>query len=132
MSPILFHAFKTPIYQWFQLNKLFMTKTIFKSLKDNAMCIGHHTHLNLIWIDRVQYQDNINELMEALADKQEQKDSKLYGKHNTPKEFAKCQIHLRTRKAYIKENNQQYETNAIGIYVCQQFAMLSLELLHKA
>eukprot|EP00957_Ditylum_brightwellii_P111994 8540709-Ditylum_brightwellii.AAC.1 len=125
MSPILFHVFKTPIYQWLQLNKLFMTKTIFNSSKDNAVCIGHLTHLNPIWFDGAQYQDDINELMEALADKEEQKDSKFYGKHNTTKEFAKFQIHLRTGKDYVKENNQQYE------YVCQQFAMLSLELLHK-
>eukprot|EP00957_Ditylum_brightwellii_P017161 1293869-Ditylum_brightwellii.AAC.1 len=69
--------------------------------------------------------------MEALADKKEQKDAKFYGKHNTIKEFAKFQIHLRTGKAYVKENNQQYETDAIGVYACQQFATLSLELLHE-
>eukprot|EP00957_Ditylum_brightwellii_P092279 7025863-Ditylum_brightwellii.AAC.1 len=69
--------------------------------------------------------------MEALADEKEQKDSKFYGNHNTTKEFAKFQIYLRTGKAYVKENNQWYETDAIGVYVCQQFAMLSLELLHK-
>eukprot|EP00957_Ditylum_brightwellii_P067388 5116152-Ditylum_brightwellii.AAC.1 len=47
------------------------------------------------------------------------------------KEFAKFQIHLRTGKAYAKENNQPYETDAIGVYIYQQFATLSLELLHK-
>eukprot|EP00957_Ditylum_brightwellii_P175160 13335487-Ditylum_brightwellii.AAC.1 len=69
--------------------------------------------------------------MEVLADEKEQKDAKLYGKHNTTKEFAKFQTHLRTGKAYVKENNQRYKTEMIGIYVRQQFAMLSLELLHK-
>eukprot|EP00957_Ditylum_brightwellii_P172516 13134225-Ditylum_brightwellii.AAC.1 len=69
--------------------------------------------------------------MEALADKKEQKDSKLYRKHNTTKEFTKFQIHLQTGKAYVKENNQWYETNAIGVYVRQQFATLSLEFLHE-
>eukprot|EP00957_Ditylum_brightwellii_P018904 1421563-Ditylum_brightwellii.AAC.1 len=108
-----------------------MTKTIFKSSKDNAVCIGHCTHLNLISIDRARYQDDINKFMGALADKKEQKDSKFYRKHNTTKKFAKFRIHLRTGKAYVKENNQQYETDAIGVYVCQQFATLSLELLHE-
>eukprot|EP00957_Ditylum_brightwellii_P028583 2159937-Ditylum_brightwellii.AAC.1 len=108
-----------------------MMKMIFKSSKDNAVCTGHLTHLNLICIDCAQYQDDINELMEALAYKKEQKDAKFYKKHNTIKEFAKFQIHLRTGKAYVKENNHCYETDAIGIYVCQQFATLSLELLHK-
>eukprot|EP00957_Ditylum_brightwellii_P009049 683800-Ditylum_brightwellii.AAC.1 len=108
-----------------------MTKTIFKSLKDNAVCISHLTHLNPICIDCAQYQDDINELMEVLADEKEQKDEKIYGKHNTTKEFAKFQIHLRTGKAYAKENNQRYETDAIGVYGCQQFATLSLEFLHK-
>eukprot|EP00957_Ditylum_brightwellii_P160266 12201132-Ditylum_brightwellii.AAC.1 len=69
--------------------------------------------------------------MEALADKKELKDDKFYGKHNTTKEFAKFQIHLRTGKVYVKENNQRYETDAIGVYICQQFATLSLELFHK-
>eukprot|EP00957_Ditylum_brightwellii_P182267 13886017-Ditylum_brightwellii.AAC.1 len=131
MSPILFHALKPPIYQWLQLNKLFMTKTIFKSLKDNTVCISYLTHLNPIHIDRAQYQDDINALMEALADEKEQKDLKFYRKHNTTKEFAKFQIHLRAGKAYVKENNQRNETNAIGVYVCQQFATLSLEVLHE-
>eukprot|EP00957_Ditylum_brightwellii_P070901 5388188-Ditylum_brightwellii.AAC.1 len=108
-----------------------MMKTIFKSLKDDAVCIGHLTHLNPLCINLAQYQDDINELMEALADKKELKDDKFYGKHNTTKEFAKFQIHLRTEKSYVKENNQHYEADAIGVYVHQQFAMLSLELLHK-
>eukprot|EP00957_Ditylum_brightwellii_P081796 6222815-Ditylum_brightwellii.AAC.1 len=93
-----------------------MTKTIFKSLKNNAVCISHLTHLNLICIDHAQYQDDINELMEALVDEKEQKDAIIYRKHNTTKEFAKFQIHLRTGKAYVKENTQRYETDAIGIY----------------
>eukprot|EP00957_Ditylum_brightwellii_P034246 2596920-Ditylum_brightwellii.AAC.1 len=29
-------ALKTPVYQWLQLNKIYMTKTIFKSSKDNV------------------------------------------------------------------------------------------------
>eukprot|EP00957_Ditylum_brightwellii_P058492 4435834-Ditylum_brightwellii.AAC.1 len=108
-----------------------MTKTIFKSSKDNAVCIGHLTHLNPICINCAQYQDDIYKLMEALSDEKDQKDAKFYGKHNTTKEFAKLQIHLRIGKAYVKENNQRYETDAIGIYVCQQFATLSLELFHE-
>eukprot|EP00957_Ditylum_brightwellii_P055186 4183441-Ditylum_brightwellii.AAC.1 len=87
---------------------------IFKSSKDNTVCIGHLTHLNPICIDCAQYQDDINELMEALTDKKEQKDANFYRKHNTTKEFTKFQIHLRSGKAYVKENNQQYETNVIG------------------
>eukprot|EP00957_Ditylum_brightwellii_P134819 10279035-Ditylum_brightwellii.AAC.1 len=115
MSPILFHAFKTAMYQWLQLNKIFMMKMIFKSLKDNA----------------AQYQDNINELMEALADEKELKDNKFYDKHNTAKECAKFQIHLCTGKTYVKEDNKQCKMDAIGVYACQQFASLSLELLHE-
>eukprot|EP00957_Ditylum_brightwellii_P086278 6565409-Ditylum_brightwellii.AAC.1 len=40
-------------------------------------------------------------------------------------------IHLYTGKAYVKEDNKRYKTDAIGVYVCQQFAPLSLELLHE-
>eukprot|EP00957_Ditylum_brightwellii_P205916 15345982-Ditylum_brightwellii.AAC.1 len=69
--------------------------------------------------------------MEALADEKELKDNKFYDKHNTTKEFAKFQTHLRTGKAYIKEDNKRYKTDMIGVYTCQQFASLSLELLHE-
>eukprot|EP00957_Ditylum_brightwellii_P148619 11315085-Ditylum_brightwellii.AAC.1 len=62
---------------------------IFKSSKDNTVCIGCLTHLNLICIGRAQYQDDINELMKALADKKELKDDKFYSKHNITKELAK-------------------------------------------
>eukprot|EP00957_Ditylum_brightwellii_P104830 7990399-Ditylum_brightwellii.AAC.1 len=96
------------------VNKVFVAKTIFKSSKDNAVCIGHLTHLNPIHINRAQYQDDINELMEALAEEKEQKDDKFYSKYSTTKEFTKFQIHLRTGKAYVKENNQHYETDVIG------------------
>eukprot|EP00957_Ditylum_brightwellii_P182883 13930303-Ditylum_brightwellii.AAC.1 len=80
-----------------------MKKMIFKSLKDNTACLGHPTHMNRIRIDHAH---DINKLMEALADEKEQKDSKFLRKSNTTKEFAKFQIHLRTGKAYVKENNQ--------------------------
>eukprot|EP00957_Ditylum_brightwellii_P041357 3131645-Ditylum_brightwellii.AAC.1 len=36
MAPMLFYNFKTPMYQWLQLNKIYMTKTIFKSSKENV------------------------------------------------------------------------------------------------
>eukprot|EP00957_Ditylum_brightwellii_P092916 7074873-Ditylum_brightwellii.AAC.1 len=69
--------------------------------------------------------------MEALADEKEVKDNKFYNKHNTTKEFAKFQIHLCTGKAYIKEYNKLYRMDTIGVYTHQQFASLSLELLHE-
>eukprot|EP00957_Ditylum_brightwellii_P118510 9038620-Ditylum_brightwellii.AAC.1 len=33
MAPMSFYNFKTPVYQWLQLNKMYMTKTILKSLR---------------------------------------------------------------------------------------------------
>ena len=69
MAPMSFYDFKTPVYQWLQLNKIYMTKTIFKSSKENVVCIGHLTNINPQRIDRTQYQDQINELLDAIADK---------------------------------------------------------------
>eukprot|EP00957_Ditylum_brightwellii_P197282 15029989-Ditylum_brightwellii.AAC.1 len=47
MALMSFYNFKTPVYQWLQLSKVYMTKTIFKSSKDNVVCIGHLTNINL-------------------------------------------------------------------------------------
>ena len=46
MAPMSFYNFKIPVYQWLQLNKMYMTKTIFKSSKDNVVCIGHLMNIN--------------------------------------------------------------------------------------
>ena len=78
MAPMLFYDFKTPVYQWLQLNKIYMTKTIFKSSKDNVVCIGHLTNINPQRIDRTQYQDQINKLLDAIADKKHEKDLTFY------------------------------------------------------
>ena len=59
MAPMLYYNFKTPVYQWLQLNKMYMTKMIFKSSRDNVVCIGHMTNINTQHIARTQYQDQI-------------------------------------------------------------------------
>eukprot|EP00957_Ditylum_brightwellii_P211290 15366003-Ditylum_brightwellii.AAC.3 len=33
MAPMLFHDFKTPVYQWLQLNKIYMIKRFSKALR---------------------------------------------------------------------------------------------------
>eukprot|EP00957_Ditylum_brightwellii_P184507 14053379-Ditylum_brightwellii.AAC.1 len=67
MSSISYHEFKSPILLWLMQNKYYMTKTIFKSSKDTIVQIGHLTNLNLFCVDRNQYQETINELMEAVS-----------------------------------------------------------------
>eukprot|EP00957_Ditylum_brightwellii_P074078 5628886-Ditylum_brightwellii.AAC.1 len=67
MSPKSFQDFKNPICTWLQMNKYYINKTIFKSSKDMAVCIGHITNMNPFQIDCTQYQESINLLMERSA-----------------------------------------------------------------
>eukprot|EP00957_Ditylum_brightwellii_P092919 7074965-Ditylum_brightwellii.AAC.1 len=46
MSPILYHEFQKPMMLWSMMNKYYMTKTIFKRLKDTIVNIGHLTDQN--------------------------------------------------------------------------------------
>eukprot|EP00957_Ditylum_brightwellii_P195369 14885368-Ditylum_brightwellii.AAC.1 len=113
MALMLFYNFKTPVYQWLQLNKMYMMKVIFKSSKDNVVCIGHLTTINHQRIDCTQYQDQINELLDAIADKKHEKDLTFYEMHHTTSKYAKHHIHLRTSSAFVKVAQQRYETEAI-------------------
>eukprot|EP00957_Ditylum_brightwellii_P002495 190899-Ditylum_brightwellii.AAC.1 len=89
MALMSFYNFKTPVYQWLQLNKMYMTKTIFKSSKDNAVCIGHLTNINPQGNNRTQCQDQINKLLDAIADEKHEKDMMFYKMHQTTSEYAK-------------------------------------------
>eukprot|EP00957_Ditylum_brightwellii_P130712 9971634-Ditylum_brightwellii.AAC.1 len=62
---------------------------IFKSSKDNVVCIGHLTNINLQRIDRTQYQDQINELLDAITDEKHKKDPTFYKMHQTTSKFAR-------------------------------------------
>eukprot|EP00957_Ditylum_brightwellii_P179510 13675500-Ditylum_brightwellii.AAC.1 len=62
---------------------------MFKSSKDNVVCLGHLTNINPQRIDRTQYQDQINELLDAIADKKHEKDPTFYRMHQTTSEFAR-------------------------------------------
>ena len=42
------------------------------------VCIGHLTNIDPQRIDRTQYQDQINELLDAIADKKNKKDPTFY------------------------------------------------------
>eukprot|EP00957_Ditylum_brightwellii_P202995 15332761-Ditylum_brightwellii.AAC.1 len=81
---------------WLMLNKYYMTKTIFKSLKDTIVNIGHLTNLNLFHINQNQYQDNINELMEAVLIKKEQKDQKFLNSLTPPMSMQNSKSNLGT------------------------------------
>eukprot|EP00957_Ditylum_brightwellii_P056656 4294114-Ditylum_brightwellii.AAC.1 len=78
MSPISYHDFKKPMMPWSMMNKYYMTKMIFKSSKDTIVNIGHLMNLNPFYIDKNQYKDSINKLMEAVSIKKEQKDQKFF------------------------------------------------------
>eukprot|EP00957_Ditylum_brightwellii_P121328 9252603-Ditylum_brightwellii.AAC.1 len=83
MAPMLFYDFNTPVYQWLQLNKIYMTKTIFKRSKDNVVSIGHLTNINPQRIDRTQYQDQIDKLLDVIANEKHKKDLTFYKMHQT-------------------------------------------------
>eukprot|EP00957_Ditylum_brightwellii_P003850 292339-Ditylum_brightwellii.AAC.1 len=100
MAPMLFYDSKTPVYQWLQLNKMYTTKTIFKSSKDNAVCIGHLTNINPQRIDCTQYQDQINKILDAIVDEKREKDLTFYKMNQTMSEYAKYHVHLRTGSAF--------------------------------
>eukprot|EP00957_Ditylum_brightwellii_P014216 1071022-Ditylum_brightwellii.AAC.1 len=82
-------------------------------------------------INRAQYQDQINDLLDVVADKKFNQDPKFYKKHNTMKEFAKYQIHLCTGKTFVKIDKKQYKTDAIGVYARQPFSLLSNKIIQE-
>eukprot|EP00957_Ditylum_brightwellii_P002092 160861-Ditylum_brightwellii.AAC.1 len=131
MAPMSFYDFKTLVYQWLQLNWMYMTKTIFKSSKDNVICIGYLTNINPQQIDRSQYQDQINKLLDAVAEEKHEEDLKFYEIHQTTRKFMKYHIYLHTGKAYVKIAKQKYETEAIGVFVRQPFSLLAMELMQE-
>eukprot|EP00957_Ditylum_brightwellii_P102654 7823518-Ditylum_brightwellii.AAC.1 len=114
MALISFYNFKTPVHQWLQLNRMYMTKTIFKSFKDNVVCIGHLTNINPQRIDCMQYQDQINKLLAAVADDKHDKGPNFYQMHHMASKSAKYHVHLCTGTAFVKIARQKYETEAIG------------------
>eukprot|EP00957_Ditylum_brightwellii_P201360 15325282-Ditylum_brightwellii.AAC.1 len=75
---------------------------IFKSYKDNVVCIGHLTNINPQRIDRTEYQDQINKLLDAIADKKHEKDLTFYKMHQTTSKFTRYHVHLRTGSAFVK------------------------------
>ena len=79
-----------------------MTKTIFKSSKDNVVSIGLLTNVNPQRIDCTQYQDQINKLLDAIADKKHKKDPTFYKMHQATSKFARYHAHLHTSSAFIK------------------------------
>eukprot|EP00957_Ditylum_brightwellii_P195611 14905050-Ditylum_brightwellii.AAC.1 len=113
MEPMSLYNFKIPVYQWLQLNKMYMTKAIFESSKNNVVCIGHLLIINPLHIDCTQYQDQINELLDAIADKKHKKDLTFYKRHQTTSEYAKYHVHLCTDSTFVKIVQQRYKTEAI-------------------
>eukprot|EP00957_Ditylum_brightwellii_P095671 7289284-Ditylum_brightwellii.AAC.1 len=75
---------------------------MFKSSKENVVCIGRLTNINPHRIDRTQYQDQINKLLDAIAKKKHEKDPTFYEMHQTMSEFAKYHVHLCTGNAFVK------------------------------
>eukprot|EP00957_Ditylum_brightwellii_P179055 13639595-Ditylum_brightwellii.AAC.1 len=65
-------------------------------------------------MDCTQYQDQINKLLDAIADKNHKKDPTFYKMHQTKSEFARYHVHLCPGSAFIKIARQRYETEAIG------------------
>eukprot|EP00957_Ditylum_brightwellii_P090763 6911931-Ditylum_brightwellii.AAC.1 len=62
---------------------------IFKRSKDNVVCIGHLTNINPQRVDHTQYQDQINELLDAIADEKHEKDLTFYKMHQMMSKFAR-------------------------------------------
>eukprot|EP00957_Ditylum_brightwellii_P089492 6814689-Ditylum_brightwellii.AAC.1 len=106
---------------------MYVTKTIFKSSKDNVVYIGYPTNINPQQIDWSQYQDQINKLIDAVADEKHENNPKLYEMNQTTSKVAKNHVHLYTDTAFVKVAKQKYETEAIRVFVRQPFFLLVLE-----
>eukprot|EP00957_Ditylum_brightwellii_P028843 2179342-Ditylum_brightwellii.AAC.1 len=82
-------------------------------------------------MDHTQYQDQINKLLDAIADEKHEKDLTFYEMHQTISKFARYHVHLCTGSAFVKIAQHRYETEAIGVFVRQLFSMLALELMQE-
>ena len=108
-----------------------MMKTMFKSSKDNVVCIGHLMNINPQRINCTQYQDQINKLLDAIADKKHEKDLTFYKMHQTTSEYAKYHVHPYTGSAFVMVARQKYKTEAIGVLARQPLLMLAIELMQE-
>eukprot|EP00957_Ditylum_brightwellii_P179853 13701054-Ditylum_brightwellii.AAC.1 len=131
LSPISYHAFKTPMMSWLIPNRYYMTKTIFKSSKDTIVQIGHLTNLNPFWIDHNQYQETINVLMEVVAIECIGKDQHFFELYNTTKDHAKYKIQLHPGHPVVHQNNKKIKTDAVAVYARHHFLNLSLKLIQE-
>eukprot|EP00957_Ditylum_brightwellii_P145893 11109926-Ditylum_brightwellii.AAC.1 len=67
ISVIPFHTFRGEIFMWLSQNQIFLTKTIFRRTKEFIQCLGHITNMNPTQVDRVAYQELINDLLAGVA-----------------------------------------------------------------
>eukprot|EP00957_Ditylum_brightwellii_P129065 9845183-Ditylum_brightwellii.AAC.1 len=84
-----------------KINKYYMNKSIFKSSKDTAVCIGHTMNINPFWIDCTQSQESMNLLMEGSAQE----------------------------KVATNKKGKKIETNALGVYARLNYSNLALDLI---
>eukprot|EP00957_Ditylum_brightwellii_P186251 14179014-Ditylum_brightwellii.AAC.1 len=105
MRPKSFQDFKNPNFDRLQINKYYMSKTVFKNSKDTTVCIGHIRHINPFWIDCTQYQESINLLMEGSVQEKAAANKKNFEQFNMMTDFAKYIIQLCVGKlnAWYKE-----------------------------
>eukprot|EP00957_Ditylum_brightwellii_P112513 8577532-Ditylum_brightwellii.AAC.1 len=113
----MFGEFKKLMFSWLQMNKFFTHKSIFKSLKDTAVCIGHLANISPFWISRTQYQEHINLLLEATVQEKVEKDAKYYKLFNTAVGHAKFDIQLYLGKQNVCYEGKQIKTDALSVYV---------------
>eukprot|EP00957_Ditylum_brightwellii_P105686 8059318-Ditylum_brightwellii.AAC.1 len=77
------------------------------------------------------YQDQINKLLDAVAEENHEQDPKICEMHQTTSEFAKYHIHLQMGKVYMKVEKQKYKTKAIRVFVRQPFSLIVTELMQE-
>eukprot|EP00957_Ditylum_brightwellii_P011025 835405-Ditylum_brightwellii.AAC.1 len=130
ISAIPFHTFKGDIFTWLSQNQIFLTKIIFCSTKEFVQCLGYIMNMNPTQVDRVAYQELINNLLTGVAQEKVNENKQFYEPYNTMAALAKVDVQIRM---FTPTNNkgQKVQTNALAVYARLPFARITRDLLEE-
>eukprot|EP00957_Ditylum_brightwellii_P056400 4275351-Ditylum_brightwellii.AAC.1 len=86
--------------------------------------------MNPTQVDRVSYQELINNLLAGVAQEKVDKNERFYEPYNATVALAKVDIQIRM-STLTNNKGQKVQTNALAVYAWLQFARITRDLLEE-
>eukprot|EP00957_Ditylum_brightwellii_P040856 3092258-Ditylum_brightwellii.AAC.1 len=128
---IPFVTFKNKIFNWLQINNIFLSMMLFCNTKETETRIRHLMMVHPKWIYHTACQEHFNKALAMVVLELDEENKNYYSDYDTMWKLATYNVQIKSTMPSITIGNTKTETTALAVYALQLHAGIAQDLIMR-